>query len=157
MSRPEPIVLAFEKRHPDARMPELATPGSAGADLHAVMPEGFHAQIVMPGALVIVSTGLAVAIPKGWEIQIRPRSGIAAKHGVTVLNTPGTIDADFRGVIGVILINHGKAPFEIKTGDRIAQMVLAEVPAWKGVFVDGLDETERGAGGFGSTGRGDAP
>jgi dUTP pyrophosphatase len=153
MSNAKQITLFFEKRHPDARMPTLATLGSAGADLHAVMPEGFDVQIVMPGALVIVSTGLAVAIPQGWEIQIRPRSGIAAKHGVTVLNTPGTIDADFRGVMGVILINHGKSPFEIKTGDRIAQMVLAEVPAWKGVFVDSLDETERGEGGFGSTGR----
>jgi dUTP pyrophosphatase len=148
-----PMIITFRKDHPDARLPTLSTPGSAGADLHAVMPEGADLLVLQPGARLVVSTGLAAAIPRGWEIQIRPRSGIAVKYGVTVVNSPGTLDSDYRGVIGVALIHLGEAPFEIRSGDRIAQIVLAEAPAWKGVFVDSLDETSRGEGGFGSTGK----
>lgn len=129
-------------------LPSYGTPKSAGADVHAKLPMGIT---IHPGHSVVVPTGLFPAIPAGYEIQVRPRSGLAAKFGVTVLNTPGTIDADYRGEIGVILINHGKAPFRIEPGDRIGQLVLAkfEVIEWK--IVDDLDETDRD-GGFGSTG-----
>ena len=105
-----------------------------------------------PGARHAVATGLAVAIPHGFEIQVRPRSGLALKHGVTVHNTPGTIDSDYRGELKVIMINHGAAAFEILRGDRIAQLVLAPVTHATWLKVDELDETERGEGGFGSTG-----
>jgi dUTP pyrophosphatase len=107
----------------------------------------------MPGARALVPTGLTIALPPGYEAQVRPRSGLAAKHGVTLLNTPGTIDADYRGEIGVILINHGDAPFSIRRGERIAQMVIASVVRAELVPVDTLAATERGSGGFGSTGR----
>ncbi len=106
-----------------------------------------------PGTRAIVPCGFAMALPPGYEAQVRPRSGLAAKHGVTVLNAPGTIDADYRGEVKVILINHGDADFEIRRGDRIAQMVVAPVSAVTFSERETLDDTERGAGGFGSTGR----
>jgi dUTP pyrophosphatase len=108
---------------------------------------------IAPGKRALVPTGMAIALPNGYEAQVRPRSGLAAKFGVTVLNTPGTIDADYRGEIKVILINHGEAPFEIRRGDRVAQMVVAPVTAVQFELKEALDETQRGAGGFGSTGR----
>jgi len=138
--------------HPDARIPEPATAGSAGADLCAVMPEGVSAQIMKPGARLLVDTGLRIAVPDGYEMQVRPRSGLALKHGVTVLNTPGTIDSDYRGPLKVVLINLGEENFRIRTGDRIAQAVLAPVTPFRGVLVEALEETARGEAGFGSTG-----
>lgn len=124
---------------------------AAGADLRAAVLDDSPI-ILVPGARVLVPTGFAMALPAGYEAQIRPRSGLAYKHGVTCLNTPGTIDADYRGEVKVLLINHGTEAFTIRRGDRIAQMVIA--PITQGTFerVDVLSETKRGAGGFGSTG-----
>ena len=134
------------------QLPAYETAGSAGMDVRAAVPAG-EPMVLAPGERAMVPTGLCVAIPQGYEIQVRPRSGLAAKHGLTCLNTPGTIDSDYRGEIKVILINHGQDAFTIQRGERIAQLVLAPVThiAWQAV--DSLDETERGAGGFGSTGR----
>jgi dUTP pyrophosphatase len=132
--------------------PRQQTGGAAGVDLLAAL--GISETLtIAPGKRELVPTGMAIALPTGYEAQVRPRSGLAAKFGVTVLNTPGTIDADYRGEIKVILINHGDAPFEIRRGDRIAQMVVAPVTAVSFDLKETLDETERGAGGFGSTGR----
>jgi dUTP pyrophosphatase len=107
-----------------------------------------------PGARALIPTGLALATPEGWEAQVRPRSGLAVKHGVTCLNTPGTIDSDYRGEVHALLINHGAEPFVVRRGERVAQLVVArhERAVWR--EVDGLDQTDRGASGFGSTGRG---
>lgn len=128
-------------------LPAYATSGAAGMDVLAA-----EDVTLAPGARHAVATGLAVAIPPGYEIQVRPRSGLALKHGISVPNTPGTIDSDYRGELKVILINHGAEPFAITRGDRVAQLVLAPVvqAAWEEVA--DLDETARGAGGFGSTG-----
>lgn len=128
-------------------LPAYATPGAAGMDVLAAEDVTLD-----PGARHAVATGLAVAIPAGYEIQVRPRSGLALKHGISVPNTPGTIDSDYRGELKVILINHGAEPFPIHRGDRIAQLVLAPViqAAWEEVAE--LDDTARGSGGFGSTG-----
>lgn len=128
-------------------LPAYATSGAAGMDV--VSAEDVT---LAPGARHAVATGIALAIPEGYEIQIRPRSGLALKHGVTVLNAPGTIDSDYRGELKVILVNHGAEPFAVQRGDRVAQLVLAPVvqAAWN--EVETLDATERGAGGFGSTG-----
>jgi dUTP pyrophosphatase len=115
-------------------------------------PKG-EPMILAPGKYLLVPTGLTIALPPGFEAQVRPRSGLAAKHGVTVLNAPGTIDADYRGEIGVLLINHGEAPFPIRRGERIAQMVIASVVRGELVPAVSLSATERGSGGFGSTGR----
>ena len=134
----------------DLPLPGYATPGSAGLDLHAAVTGSQH---LAPGERAIVPAGISIALPEGYEAQVRPRSGLAAKHGVTCLNSPGTIDADYRGEIGVILINHGAEPFEIRRGDRIAQMVIAPVTMAALVEVEDLPETSRGDGGFGSTGR----
>ncbi|WP_049762488.1 dUTP diphosphatase [Erythrobacter litoralis] len=128
-------------------LPEYATDGAAGMDV--VSAEDIT---LAPGARHAVSTGLAMAIPPGFEIQVRPRSGLALKHGITVPNTPGTIDSDYRGELKAILINHGSEPFAIHRGDRIAQLVIAPVTRATWQEVDDLDATERGAGGFGSTG-----
>ncbi|WP_379554021.1 dUTP diphosphatase [Qipengyuania sp. DGS5-3] len=128
-------------------MPAYATRGSAGMDVIAA-----EAVALAPGERHAVATGFAMAIPDGFEIQVRPRSGLALKHAVTVPNTPGTIDSDYRGELKVIMINHGKSSFAIERGDRIAQLVLAPVVQAAWTEVDELDETERGAGGFGSTG-----
>ena len=132
-------------------LPEAATALSAGVDLLAAVEES---QQLLPGKWAVVPTGIAIALPAGYEAQVRPRSGLAAKHAITVLNSPGTIDADYRGEVGVILINLGDAPFAIVRGMRIAQMVVAPVVrvAWNEVAV--LPETARGVGGFGSTGGG---
>lgn len=128
-------------------LPAYATAGAAGMDVVSA-----EAVTIDPGARHAVATGLALAIPEGYEIQVRPRSGLALKHGITVPNTPGTINSDYRGELKVILINHGAEPFVIARGDRVAQLVLAPVvqAAWN--EVDELDATERGEGGFGSTG-----
>lgn len=128
-------------------LPAYATQGAAGMDVLAA-----EEVTLAPGARHGVATGLAVAIPHGFEIQVRPRSGLALKHGISVPNSPGTIDSDYRGEIRVILINHGSDPFEIRRGDRIAQLVLAPVTRASWLPVDELDETARGEGGFGSTG-----
>jgi len=131
-------------------LPAYESAGAAGADLRANLPGG--AVTLEPGARVLVPTGLRMAIPRGAEVQVRPRSGLALKHGVTLVNAPGTIDSDYRGDVGVILINLGQAPFEVTHGMRIAQMVAA--PVVQAVFAEvaALDDTARGAGGFGSTG-----
>lgn len=133
-------------------LPAYETLGAAGMDVRAAVPES-EPMVLTPGDRMMVPTGLSVAIPQGYEIQMRPRSGLAAKHGITCLNTPGTIDSDYRGELKVILINHGQDAFTIARGERIGQMVLAPVTriVWEQVAT--LDETERGAGGFGSTGR----
>ena len=131
----------------DLPLPAYATTGAAGMDVVAAE----HVTIA-PGARHAVATGLAMAIPPGFEIQVRPRSGLALKHGVTVPNTPGTIDSDYRGELKVILINHGHAAFVVQRGDRIAQLVLAPVTQACWLECDELDATTRGAGGFGSTG-----
>jgi dUTP pyrophosphatase len=128
-------------------LPAYATDGAAGMDVVAA-----EEVVLPPGARHAVATGLAMAIPPGFEIQVRPRSGLALKHGITVPNTPGTIDSDYRGELKVILINHGSEPFAIRRGDRIAQLVLAPVVQASWLEVETLDETARGAGGFGSTG-----
>lgn len=133
----------------DLPAPRTATAGSAGCDLRAAVDRPL---VLEPGARALVPTGLAIALPRGWEAQVRPRSGLAVKYGVTVLNAPGTIDSDYRGEVRVILINHGDQPFVIERGERIAQAVVATVAVARWQEVDILDETERGAEGFGSTG-----
>ena len=136
----------------DLPLPAYETLGAAGMDLRAAV--GAESIVLAPGARALVPTGLAIALPEGFEAQVRPRSGLAFKHGVTQLNTPGTIDSDYRGELKVILINHGHDPFTIAHGDRIAQLVVAPVVQARWVETRTLDETLRGAGGFGSTGRG---
>jgi dUTP pyrophosphatase len=133
-------------------LPAYQSVDAAGLDLLAAVPAETPL-ILAPGKHAMVPTGLAIALPPGFEAQVRPRSGLAAKHGVTVLNSPGTIDADYRGEISVILINHGEAAFAIKRGERIAQMVIAPVVQAQLVPVTTLSSTGRGSGGFGSTGR----
>ena len=133
-------------------LPAYQSADAAGLDLLAAVPDGAPL-ILAPGKHAMVPTGLAIALPAGFEAQVRPRSGLAAKHGVTVLNSPGTIDADYRGEINVILINHGDTPFPIRRGERIAQMVIAPVVQAQLVTVATLSSTDRGSGGFGSTGR----
>ena len=133
-------------------LPAYETADAAGMDLRAAVPDG-EPMTLKPGERAMVPTGLTIALPALHEAQVRPRSGLAAKHGVTCLNSPGTIDADYRGEVKVILINHGQEPFVIKRGERIAQMVIAPVTRAELVQVETLDETQRGAGGFGSTGR----
>lgn len=133
-------------------LPAYQTAQAAGLDLLAAVPQDAP-MVLEAGKYAMVPTALTIALPAGYEAQVRPRSGLAAKHGVTVLNSPGTIDADYRGEIGVLLINHGPAPFTIRRGERIAQMVIAAVVRAELVPVTALGETDRGAGGFGSTGR----
>ena len=131
-------------------LPKCATKLSAGMDLRANIDESI---ILQPGERRLVPTGIHIGLPQGYEAQVRPRSGLALKHGITCLNTPGTIDADYTGDVGVILINHGHEPFTINDGDRIAQMVIAKFKKVTWVEVDVLQETERGDGGFGHTGK----
>ena len=133
-------------------LPAYETSDAAGMDLRAAVPDG-EPLTLAPGHRAMVPTGLTIALPAGHEAQVRPRSGLAAKHGVTCLNSPGTIDADYRGEVKVILINHGQEPFVIKRGERIAQMVIAPVTRAELSVVATLDATQRGSGGFGSTGR----
>ena len=135
----------------DLPLPAYETAQAAGMDLRAAVPED-EPLILRPGSRFAVPTGLAFALPAGFEGQVRPRSGLAFKSGVTCLNTPGTVDADYRGEVKVILINHGEEDFTIRRGDRIAQLVIAPVVQARWAEVASLDETARGAGGFGSTG-----
>ncbi len=140
--------LKIKKLTPEAVIPAYQSSGAAGFDLHAI-----EDTILRPGERVLLGTGLAMAVDEGYELQIRPRSGLAYKHGITVLNTPGTVDSDYRGEIKVLLINHGEEDFAITQGERIAQGVIKEVVQAVMVEVDDLDETQRGEKGFGSTGR----
>jgi dUTP pyrophosphatase len=132
--------------------PVYETPGAAGADIKANLP-GRADVVLQPGARALIATGLRLAIPDGFEVQIRPRSGLALKHGITLANAPGTIDSDYRGPLGVILLNTGAQIFTIVHGDRIAQMIVAPVVQATFVSVAQLDETSRDQGGFGSTGQ----
>ena len=139
--------LRAKKLTPDAELPRYAHPGDAGLDLFANM-----AHTLGPGDSAIIKTGVSIQLPPGTEGQVRPRSGLAAKHQVTVLNSPGTIDEGYRGEVGVILINHGKGPFEVEKGMKIAQLVVKPVIRVDVEAVDDLTDTARGEGGFGSTG-----
>ena len=136
----------------DLLLPAYETEGSAGMDLRAAVPED-QPMTMAPGARALVPTGLKIALEPGFEAQVRPRSGLALKHGITCLNSPGTIDSDYRGEVGVILANLGSEPFVIRRGERIAQMVIARHERVQWSEVKSLDDTERGEGGFGSTGR----
>lgn len=141
------MTVAFKKLTPSAIIPTYAHPGDAGMDLSATETLDLE-----PGVYAMVATGLAIELPRGTEAQVRPRSGLAAKHGVTVLNAPGTIDEGYRGEIKVILINHGKEPFHIEPGMRIAQLVIAQVLTVEVKEAEKMTETARNEGGFGSTG-----
>ena len=134
-------------------LPAYQSADAAGLDLLAAVPAETPL-ILTPGKFAMVPTGLAIALPRGFEAQVRPRSGLAAKHGVTVLNAPGTIDDDYRGQLQVLLVNHGTEPFEVKPADRIAQLVICPVARAELELVESLDETDRGVGGYGSTGTG---
>jgi dUTP pyrophosphatase len=140
--------MKFKKFFEHAILPEYGTDDAAGIDLFAC-----EKKLIQPGGTAVVDTGIGVAIPKGFVGDIRPRSGLAAKHGVTVLNAPGTIDSDYRGKIKVILINHGGGEYMVNRGDRIAQMLVNPVKRIDVELVDDLDETKRGSGGLGSTGK----
>lgn len=133
-------------------LPAYQTAHAAGLDLLAAVADD-KPIILAPGQRALIPTGLMIAVPPGFEAQVRPRSGLALKHGVTVLNAPGTIDADYRGEVGVLLINHGDAAFTIRRGERVAQMIIAPVTQANLVGVESLSSTARGSGGFGSTGR----
>ena len=141
------MTLRFRKVHPDAVLPSYAHPSDAGMDVRSV--EGL---VLAPGRRALVHTGLVMLLPPGYEAQVRPRSGLALKSGVTVLNAPGTIDSGYRGEVGVILVNLGDADFQVRKGDKIAQLVIAPVTQPEVVETTEMDETDRGAGGFGSTG-----
>jgi dUTP pyrophosphatase len=141
------MTLAFKRIHPDAVLPAYAHEGDAGMDVRSVADV-----VVAPGGRALVPTGLVMLLPPGYEAQVRPRSGLALKHGVTVLNTPGTIDSGYRGEVGVILANFGDSEFHVGKGDKIAQIVVAPVTRAEVVESDTVDSTDRGAGGFGSTG-----
>jgi dUTP pyrophosphatase len=142
------VQLHVKRLTPTAKLPVRATEHASCFDLHADM-DG----TIAPGDRLLVKTGLSVAVPPGYEVQVRSRSGLALKQGIMVLNSPGTVDADYRGEVGVILMNHGREPFGFKRGDRIAQMGVYRVEMCPAVEVDVLEETARGAGGFGHTGR----
>jgi len=135
-----------------AQLPRYMSASAAGLDLCAALDKPI---VLQPGERALLPTGLALAIPVGFEGQVRPRSGLALRQGISMVNTPGTIDADYRGEIGIILINHGQDPVTIVTGDRIAQLVIAPVVQADLLLVDSLDDTERGSGGFGHTGMAD--
>ena len=142
--------VQIKKLRPDAVVPRYMSAGAAGLDLCAAIDAPLE---LAAGARKLVGTGLAIALPPGFEGQVRPRSGLALKHGISLVNAPGTIDEDYRGEIGLIVINHGAEPFRIAPGDRLAQLVIAPVTQAELVEVGELGETERGSGGFGSTGR----
>ena len=139
--------VLFRRVRPEAVLPSYAHPGDAGMDVRSA-----EALVIPPGGRALVHTGLVMVLPPGYEAQVRPRSGLALKHGVTVLNTPGTIDEGYRGEVGVILANFGDAPFAVNVGDRVAQIVIAPVTRAEIGETDDVGETDRGAGGFGSTG-----
>lgn len=143
----QPVQIKIQLLHPNARCPKYATLYSAGSDLYSIE------EIIIPaGERRLVRTGLKTEIPEGYEMQIRPRSGLALKHGITLANSIGTIDSDYRNEIGVILQNNGNSSFHVQPGDRIAQAIIAELPKVTFVITEELSETERGEGGFGSTG-----
>ena len=131
-------------------LPKYQTVGSAGMDLYANLTES---ETLLPNNQTLIPTGISMELPQGYEAQIRPRSGLALKHGISIVNSPGTVDSDYRGEIKVVLINHGKEPLEIKNGDRIAQMVIAKFEQIQWEETQDLSETERGAGGYGHTGK----
>ena len=143
------VLLKRKKGCEDLPVPKYATAGSSGLDLSADV-EG--EVILMPGEIKLISSGIYISIPEGYEAEIRPRSGLALKHGVSLVNTPGTIDSDYRGLLSLIMINHGKGPFTIRRGDRVAQMVIKEVIRADIEITEGLDDTVRSSGGFGHTG-----
>jgi len=143
------VKLRIKRLRSDAILPRYMSDAAAGLDLAAAVDDPV---VLDPGARAAVGTGLAIELPVGYEGQVRPRSGLAMRHGVTLTNAPGTIDADYRGEVRILVINHGQEPVTIATGDRIAQLVIAPVVQAQVVEVDELGETERGAGGFGSTG-----
>lgn len=148
---PPPTVRIRRLAHAgDLPLPQAATAGSAGVDLRAAVAADL---VLAPGERALVPTGFSVEIPPGWEGQVRPRSGLAAQFGLTLLNSPGTIDSDYRGEVRVLLVHLGSAPFVVRRGERIAQLVVAPAPRVAFVEVDDLAPTDRGAGGFGSTGR----
>jgi dUTP pyrophosphatase len=140
--------MKIKKLHEDAIIPSYQSEGAAGFDFHAI-----EAMTLQPGQRGLVGTGLAVALDLGYELQVRPRSGLALKHGISLVNTPGTVDSDYRGEVKIILINHGDEAFEIQKGERIAQGVINAVVQAKMDVVEDLDQTQRGASGFGSTGK----
>ncbi len=144
------IELVIEPEGEGLELPAYATEGSAGMDLRAAIDEDVA---VAPGGRALISAGFSMAVPHGYEAQVRPRSGLALRHGVTVLNSPGTIDSDYRGTVGVILVNLGDEPFVVRRGERIAQMIVAAVTRAELRPVDELHESARGDGGFGHTGR----
>lgn len=150
---PEKVLIKFKRIKDDFNdipIPGYATPGSAGMDVRAAMVNDL---VLMPGQIELVPTNISVEIPNGYEIQVRPRSGLAIKNGITVLNSPGTIDSDYRGEVKIILINHSKEPFKISSGDRIAQLVLSKVYIAELVESNELNNSKRGEGGFGHTGK----
>ena len=144
------IALQVLPHGADLPLPAYATQGSAGMDLRAALGDDV---VLVPGARGLIPTGIAIALPVGYEAQVRPRSGLAVKHGITMLNSPGTIDSDYRGEIKVIVINHGSEPFAIKRGERIAQLLIAAVERAEWQITDSLEATERADGGFGHTGK----
>ncbi|NOD35020.1 MULTISPECIES: dUTP diphosphatase [unclassified Ruegeria] len=146
-------VIREDGADPAVALPSYETAGAAGADVRANLPGGTPI-VLEPGQRTLVPTGLRIEIPKGYEVQVRPRSGLALKHGITLPNTPGTIDSDYRGPLGVIVMNAGQDRFEIAHGERIAQLVVAPVVQATFELAEELGETGRGSGGFGSTGRG---
>lgn len=146
-------VIREEDADPELGLPTYESAGAAGADIRANLPDRGEI-VIAPGGRALVPTGLRLEIPQGYEVQLRPRSGLALKHGITLPNSPGTIDADYRGPLGVIVMNAGDAPFTVSHGARIAQMVVAPMVQASFELAGGLSETARGAGGFGSTGQG---
>lgn len=153
MDRP---TLRVKKLNPRATLPAYHSELAAGLDVAACLPEDAASVRIEPGAIRVIPTGIAIAVPPGYEAQVRPRSGLASKHGVTLPNSPGTIDADYRGEVLVPLINLGREPFEVTPGMRIAQMIIAPVARAQVSIVETLEDTARGVGGFGSTGLGNA-
>lgn len=149
MPQPIPIPIQMLPHAQGLPLPSYATEGSAGMDLRAALDQ---ALVIQPGQRLLIPTGIAIAVPAGYEAQIRPRSGLAIKHGITMLNSPGTIDSDYRGEIKVIAINHGQEPFSIERGERVAQLIIAPVARAEWVQAESLEVTQRGAGGFGHTG-----
>jgi dUTP pyrophosphatase len=146
---PLDVTVKVRLLRPGAELPRYMTAQAAGLDLHACIDEPLALE---PGARALVPTGIAIELPEGYEAQVRPRSGLALRHGVTLLNAPGTIDADYRGEVMVLLVNHGSAPFPVARGDRVAQLVVAPVARAQLVAVEELSETARGGGGYGHTG-----
>jgi dUTP pyrophosphatase len=144
------LSVRITRVRPGAQLPKYMSEGAAGMDLHAALDADVT---IAPGERALVGSGVAIALPAGHEAQVRPRSGLAMKHGVTVLNAPGTVDEDYRGEVKVLLVNHGQESFVVKNGERIAQLVVAKVARVVLVEQDALDETVRGAGGYGHTGR----